>query len=107
MLTSKTDIHGSILTKIINSFLRHGCFPDDLKAAEVSPIFLKNDDLEKENYRPASVLPHMSKVFERIMYTQIESFTEDKLSKLLTGFKKKSEHPTLFNQYASKMEKYP
>ena len=59
MLTSKADIHGSILTKIINSFLRHGCFPDDLKAAEVSPIFLKNDDLEKENYRPASVLPHM------------------------------------------------
>ena len=30
----------------------------------------------------------MSKVFERIMYTQIESFMEDKLSKLLTGFKK-------------------
>ena len=31
----------------------------------------------------------MSKVFERIMYTQIESFMEDKLSKLLTGFRKK------------------
>ena len=30
----------------------------------------------------------MSKVFERIMYTQIESFMEDKLSKLLTGFRK-------------------
>ena len=73
---------------MINLSLRNGCFPDDLKAAEVSPIFLKNDDLEKENYRPASVLPHMSKFFERMMYTQIEIFMEHKLSKLLTGFRK-------------------
>ena len=64
------------------------CFPDDLKAAEASPIFKKNDDLQKENFRPVSVLPRMSKVFERIIYTQIESFMEDKLPKLLTGFRK-------------------
>ena len=88
MLKSTTDIHASILTKIINLSLRNGCFPDDLKAAEVSPIFKQNDDLEKENYRPVSVLPPMSKVFERIMYTQIESFMDDKLSKLLTGLRK-------------------
>ena len=88
MLKSTIDIHASILIKIINISLINGCFPDDLKAAEVSPIFKKNDDLEKENYRPVIVLPHMSKVFERIMYTQIESFMEDKLSKLLTGFRK-------------------
>ena len=88
MLKSTIDIHASILTKIINLSLRNGCFPDDLKAAEVSPIFKKNDDLEKENCRPVSVFPYMSKVFERIMYTQIESFMEDKLSKLLTGFRK-------------------
>ena len=88
MLKSTIDIHASILTKIINLSLRNGCFPDDLKAAEVSPIFKKNDDLDKENYRPVSVLPHMLKVFERIMYTQTENFMEVKLSKLLTGFRK-------------------
>ena len=77
-----------ISTPLINLSLRNGCFPDDLKAAEVSPIFLKIDDSEKENYRPVSVFPYMSKVFQRIMYTQIESFMEDKLSKLLTGFRK-------------------
>ena len=88
ILKSTIDIHASILTKIINLSLRNGCFPDDLKVAEVSPIFKKIDDLEKENCRLVSVLPRMSKVFERIMYTQIESFMEDKLSKLLTGFRK-------------------
>ena len=47
----------------------------------------KYGDLEKENYRPVGALPHMSKFFERIMYTQMESFMEDKLSKLLPGFR--------------------
>ena len=41
MLKSTNDIHASILTKIINLSLRNGYFPDDLKAAEVSPIFKK------------------------------------------------------------------
>ena len=59
-----------------------------MKAAEVTPIFKKNDDLDKENYRFVSVLHHVSKVFGRRMYIQIENFMEGKLSKLLTGFMK-------------------
>ena len=69
MLKSTTDVHVSLLTKIINSYIRNGCFPDKLKAAEVTPIFKKNDDLGKENYRPVSVLPHVPKIIERVMYT--------------------------------------
>ena len=88
MLTSTTDVHVSLLTKIINSSIRNGCFPDELKAAEVTPIFKKNDDLDKENYRPVSGLPHVSKIIEKVMYIQIENLMEDKLSKLLTGFRK-------------------
>ena len=83
MLKSIIDVHISLVTKIINSSIRNGCFPDGLKAAEVTTIFKKNDDLDKENYRPANVLPHVSKIIERVMYIQIENFIEDKLSKLL------------------------
>ena len=88
MLKSTIDVHVSVLTKVINSSIQNGCFPDELKVAEVTPIFKKNDDLDKENYRPASVLPHVSKITERVMYIQIENFMGDKLSKLLTGFRK-------------------
>ena len=35
-----------------------------------------------------SVLFNMSKVFERIMYSQIDAFMQDKLSNLLTSFRK-------------------
>ena len=85
---STINVHVSLLTKTINSSIRNGCFPDELKAAKVTPIFKKNDDLDKENYRPASVLPHVSKIIERVMYIQIENFMKVKLSKLLKGFRK-------------------
>ena len=61
---------------------------EELKLAKVMPIFKKKDDLDKENYRPVSILPHVSKVFERIMYHQINDYMKDKLSKQLTGFRK-------------------
>ena len=37
---------------------------------------------------PVGILSHASKVFERIMYKQIDTFMRDKLSKLLTSFGK-------------------
>ena len=88
MLKQTIDIDLPIMTQKINLSIDNSCYPDELKLAEVSPVFKKKDDLRKENYRPASVLSHVSKVFERIMYQQIEDFMKDKLSNLLTGFRK-------------------
>ena len=42
----------------------------------------------KENYRPVSILSHISKIFERLAFNQIEKYFESKFSKLLTGFRK-------------------
>ena len=74
------------MTQIINMSINNNCYPDDLKLAEVSPVF-KKDDLDKGNYRPVSVTFYVSKVFERIMYQQID-LMKDRLSNLLTGFRK-------------------
>ena len=88
MLKQAIDIHLLIKTQIIIMSIDNNCYPEDLKLAEVSPVFKKKDDLNKENYRPISVLSHVSKVFERVMYQQIEGFMKDKLSNLLIGFRK-------------------
>ena len=48
MLKSTIDVHVSLLTKIINSSIRNGCFPCELKAEEVTAIFKKNDDSTKK-----------------------------------------------------------
>ena len=74
MLKQTVDIHLPIMTQIINMSIDNNCQPDDLKLAEVSPVFKKKDDLDKENYRSVKVLSHLSKVFERTMYQQIEDF---------------------------------
>ena len=65
----------------VNSFIKlKNCFPDKLKHSEVIPVYKKLDPSEKENYRPESLLSHVSKVFERIIYKQINAYMEDKIS---------------------------
>ena len=76
------------LQKLLNKMLRTGNFPDKLKLADITPVFKKNNPLEKANYRPVSVLPVVSKIFERIMEKQVTPFTEKLLSLYLYGYGK-------------------
>ena len=62
------------LKLIINQSFEHAIFPELLKIAKVTPLHKKNNDQIFDNYRPISVLPSVSKVFERIMYNQIYDF---------------------------------
>ena len=61
------------LTLIINQTLTSGIFPDTLKIAKIIPLFKKGDKTLLENYRPISILPAISKNFERIMFNQIHN----------------------------------
>ena len=72
----------------IKCSLRESTFPEELKHFEVIPVYRKLDPLKKENYRPVSLLTHVSKVFERNIYQQTNTYMKDKLSKCLTGFRK-------------------
>ena len=62
------------LTMIINQSLHTGIFPDALKIAKVLPLYKKNDASSFNNYRPISLLPSISKVFEKIMFKQIYNY---------------------------------
>ena len=63
-------------------------FPENLKLADVTPIFKKKDKTFVENYRPVSVLPTVSKIFERIMQKQITDYIGKFLSPFLCGYRK-------------------
>ena len=54
-------------TQIFNLMVDSNIFPYDAKLAEVTPIFKKENPLLKKNYRPISVLPSLSKVFEKLL----------------------------------------
>ena len=68
------------LVHIINNSLRFGVFPDQLKLAVVVPVFKKGEITHINNYRPISLLPSFSKIFEHVMRRRIMVFmTESKL----------------------------
>ena len=88
ILKQCVDAYLPYLTDSINYSLRENTFLEERKHSEVIPVYKKLDPLEKENYRLVSLLRHVSKVFERIIYQQINAYMKDKLSKCFSGFKK-------------------
>ena len=63
-------------------------FPDELKFADVTLIYKKDDPNKSKNYRPVSVLPVVSKVFEKIMHDQISQYINSFLTPYLYGYRK-------------------
>ena len=69
-----------------------GFFPDKPKIAKVTPIYKKGDRQIVNNYRPISVLPVISTVFETVIHEQLsENFVTNNLfSPQQYGFRKNS-----------------
>ena len=63
-------------------------FPDELKPADVTSIYKKDDPNKSKNYRPVSVLSVVSKVFEKIMHDQISQYINSFLTPYLCGYRK-------------------
>ena len=59
-----------------------------MKEADVTPIHKKGKKDKKENYRPVSILPVLSKIFERIVFIQMSAFFEDIFNKQQCEFPK-------------------
>ena len=56
--------------------------------ADITPIHKKDETTLKDNYRPVSILPFISKIFKKDMYEQISLNFENRLSPVLCGFRK-------------------
>ena len=63
-------------------------FPDNLKLADVTLVFKKDNSNLTKNYRPVTVLPVVSKIFEMQLQKQIMSYIDQVLSKFLCGYRK-------------------
>ena len=71
------DVVTKPLTLIINQIIVTGIYPKAFKTSKVSPIFKKGDNTLLSNYRPISLLPTISKIFERIIYNQLSKYFND------------------------------
>ena len=59
-----------------------------LKIADVIPLHKKDEKTLTKNYRPVSLIPVVSKLYERYMYNQINEYIQNYLSPYLFGFRK-------------------
>ena len=77
-----------VITKLINSCFSNGIFPDCLKKGTIIPIHKKEDPFETKNYRPITLLPYLSKIFERALYVRLLNFfvQNDLFTKQQFGF---------------------
>ena len=78
------------LTFLINMSITQGNFPNGLKIARVIPLYKGEDTQLIENYRPISVLPYFSKIFEKVMFTYVIEFLDENniLYEYQFGFRK-------------------
>jgi hypothetical protein len=67
--------------------LSTGIFPDRLKYSEIKPVYKQGDKLSTSNYRPISLLPAFSKIFEKITYKRQHLATNNILTKEQFGFR--------------------
>ena len=68
--------------------IENSVFPNSLKKADIKPVYKTDSRNGKENYRPVSILPNLSKIYGRCMYTHINKYFGPILSKCQFGFRK-------------------
>ena len=88
ILKISSEVSADTLYNLFNDMLKTGDFPDNLRLADITPVFKKKNPLHKVNYRPVSVLPSISKVFEKLMKNQISGYINNHLSPYLCGYRK-------------------
>ena len=88
ILKGNSDICSYILHHNFNNSLFSNEFSKYLKKAEITPVFKKDEKFLKANYRPVSILPTVSKIYERCLYDQINEYFQPLFSKLQCGFRK-------------------
>ena len=74
--------------------IQEGIFPDELKIANVIPLYKCDDPKLFNNYWPVSVLPSVSKAFERIMYIRFVSYLNEYTILFSYQFGFRKIHPT-------------
>ena len=70
-----------------------GVFPQKMKIGKIIP-FKKEDNLDCNNYRPISLLPNISKLFEKLIHNRLSKFLEENKCLFSKQFGFRNKHST-------------
>ena len=77
VIIKNPDIFSDVLCNNSNNSVVWSNFPQCLKTADITTLNKKGKRTLKENYRPVTILPNLSKIYEKIMFTQMTKFFEN------------------------------
>ena len=80
MIHDNVDIFADFIAESFKGTIKTSNFSNCLKLADITPLHKKGRKDNKENYRPVSILPTLSKIFEKILFEQISVFSDKFLS---------------------------
>jgi hypothetical protein len=98
VLKENSDITAKPLLSIINNGISNGNFNDDLKRADLVPVHKMDDSTSKKNYRNISLLPVVSKIFEKVIQKQIGAYIDTFYRHFYEDIAKVIMHSTLYSQ---------
>ena len=76
------------IANIIKSLISQCKYPASWKMGQVTPLFKKDDELSKANYRPVTVLPAINNIYEKILVLQLNDFYGSILSDFISSYQK-------------------
>ena len=88
ILKGGNDLVSHYLPSIYNDSKKSKNFPVSLKYADLTPIHKGKETTMEKNYRPVSLLPILSKLYEGKMYDSIFPHIDKFLSPYLFGYRK-------------------
>ena len=90
IIKENVDIFASFNTSVTDSE-----FPSVLKQVNMTPVFKKGETYFKDNHRPVSILPNVSKIFQRYMFRKINEYVNVFLSRHQCGLERATVHNNL------------
>ena len=77
-----------IIFFLFNYILDVGIIPKQWKKGEITPVYKKDCSLSKDNYRPLTILPALSKVFETLVHSRVSPRFRNILHKFVFAYRK-------------------
>ena len=90
IIKMNSDIFANFICLHFNYCIDTGEFPQEFKNADIIPVHKKNEKSDKTNYRPVSILPNLSKIYEKLIYDQLYDYFDKILLPSQCGFRKQS-----------------
>ena len=106
-LKASSTIISPILAEIFNQFLEQGIYPQELKLAEIIPIYKSGTKLDPKHWRPINLLSPFTKIYENYLYNELLNFLNKNnvLYNLQYGFREGSSTELAVTQIVDEISK--